>query len=328
MLPLDTPLSTPVDSSFACPSNLKEAIDWILRVTGKDGQSVPGGDGSSGLAGAVSKLLSAADIEQLKPPITINKGLIENLATGLAKFIGYDNSRQGTITNGGIAAVPSAGGKPHYSIQSASSGGYYLTYDPGNSGCNWNDVQTSATNKEICARIFLSVIPLIWSALSYLYFKCRQGAEWHEEIFVGGPLGDFMFSMWLNPSRLQKNQKGNHVVTSALSKFEEFKTAQTENSYADFVQKLRDTGLQKWQGSSPSPSQSHFLSGLYFLSQAYFQHQQGQRPKEAATSPSTIRQMLYFLGALPYTAQFGELDTYITNHFKGPCSPSFWTKPG
>ncbi|GIX64681.1 variant erythrocyte surface antigen-1 family protein [Babesia caballi] len=100
---LTLPLSTPLSGR---PSNLKEAIDWILRVTGKDGQD-SGGSGHSGTAGlqmAVNDLLSTAGITQIKPEIKINQTLVENLAGGLAKFIGYkENNKNGLIGIGGIA---------------------------------------------------------------------------------------------------------------------------------------------------------------------------------------------------------------------------------
>ncbi|GIX66387.1 spectrin repeat superfamily Extracellular matrix-binding protein, putative [Babesia caballi] len=42
-----------------CPSNLKEAIDWILRVTGKDGGG--GGGNEQKLAEAITKLPGFTD---------------------------------------------------------------------------------------------------------------------------------------------------------------------------------------------------------------------------------------------------------------------------
>ncbi|GIX61067.1 variant erythrocyte surface antigen-1 family protein [Babesia caballi] len=94
-----------------CPSNLKEAIDWILRVTGKDGQDT-GGTGA--LSNAVTHLLG--DIHPSEPELqkkfetikgALNSsptGLIDHLANGLAKFIGYeDNNNNGLIGVGGIA---------------------------------------------------------------------------------------------------------------------------------------------------------------------------------------------------------------------------------
>ncbi|GIX63897.1 variant erythrocyte surface antigen-1 family protein [Babesia caballi] len=93
-------VASPRDS----PSHLKEAIDWILRVTGKDGQG--GGDkgGTEGLQKAVNDLISTAGVTERNPEITITKDILDNLATGLAKFIGYkEHNNNGFIGVDGIA---------------------------------------------------------------------------------------------------------------------------------------------------------------------------------------------------------------------------------
>ncbi|GIX63100.1 variant erythrocyte surface antigen-1 family protein [Babesia caballi] len=94
------PLST---SLMECPSNLKEAIDWILRVTGKDGG---GGDGTAALAEAVKKLLES--VKESNPGFNKQEfenvmnaldgtsgsgGLITKLAEGLQQFIGYEKGK-------------------------------------------------------------------------------------------------------------------------------------------------------------------------------------------------------------------------------------------
>ncbi|GIX65331.1 variant erythrocyte surface antigen-1 family protein [Babesia caballi] len=134
-----TPLSAPVSLPFDCLSNLKQAIDWILRVTGKDGQ---GSDNTRALAKAVRELLQSAvteishmiskghvrgdEFNELKEglekaeewvekDVTIGffgntNGPISHLSDGLAAFIGYgskgtfsDYSTTGRLTGAGIA---------------------------------------------------------------------------------------------------------------------------------------------------------------------------------------------------------------------------------
>ncbi|GIX65949.1 variant erythrocyte surface antigen-1, alpha subunit [Babesia caballi] len=76
------------------PSNLKEAIDWILRVTWKDGQ-VTGG--TRQLAGAITRLLDGVQSSspELEPRLNEIKealspggtdGIIGALANGLEGF--------------------------------------------------------------------------------------------------------------------------------------------------------------------------------------------------------------------------------------------------
>ncbi|GIX61037.1 variant erythrocyte surface antigen-1 family protein [Babesia caballi] len=108
-----------------CPSNLKEAIDWILRVTGKDGGGSD--DSTVELAKQLHMLLkdvSKDDIGQSGREAEVVKrltgllgdheshevlqGLITSLASGLATFIGYSGgiltgSPTPIITGAGIA---------------------------------------------------------------------------------------------------------------------------------------------------------------------------------------------------------------------------------
>ncbi|GIX63659.1 extracellular matrix-binding ebh [Babesia caballi] len=95
------------------PSNLKEAIDWILRVTGKDSGGGQGEVAISKLSEQVRKLLeeveksasgTGAEITKVKKALDGGK-LIINLADGLRQFIGYNGSGNGApeITGAGIA---------------------------------------------------------------------------------------------------------------------------------------------------------------------------------------------------------------------------------
>ncbi|GIX64872.1 uncharacterized protein BcabD6B2_43070 [Babesia caballi] len=114
LLRIDTHSSAPADLSFGCSSNLKEAIDWILRVTGKDGQTT-GGDGTQQLATAVAELLGGVQsssselqkkFQEIKNALNSGSGtgLIAKLADGLQQFIGYkDNNKNGLIGVDGIA---------------------------------------------------------------------------------------------------------------------------------------------------------------------------------------------------------------------------------
>ncbi|GIX61534.1 variant erythrocyte surface antigen-1 family protein [Babesia caballi] len=94
---------------FARSSNLKEAIDWILSVTGKDGQDAnsQGTEAITALSKQVKELLGSVEgyatglsyqeIENVTKALgSGNDGLISKLADGLQQFIGYDPSG-GTI---------------------------------------------------------------------------------------------------------------------------------------------------------------------------------------------------------------------------------------
>ncbi|GIX62400.1 variant erythrocyte surface antigen-1 family protein [Babesia caballi] len=122
MLPLYSPLSYSVNLSFGCPSNLKEAIDWILRVTGKDGGG--GGNGTTDLTDAVENLLEGvrsssseleSTLEKIKEALKTqnNDGIIGALGEGLNKFKeGIQKSPNdnvyNTLTNNSLTDVPNA----------------------------------------------------------------------------------------------------------------------------------------------------------------------------------------------------------------------------
>nr|AAF31356.1 p9.6.2 variant erythrocyte surface antigen-1a [Babesia bovis]ABC59571.1 C9.1 variant erythrocyte surface antigen-1a [Babesia bovis] len=54
---------TPKASLCDSPTNLKEAIDWVLRVTGRDGKKLGDGECICGLAAAVTDLLQSVQLE-------------------------------------------------------------------------------------------------------------------------------------------------------------------------------------------------------------------------------------------------------------------------
>ncbi|EDO08333.1 variant erythrocyte surface antigen-1 alpha subunit [Babesia bovis T2Bo] len=53
----------PYDKLTDPPTNLKEAIDWVVRVTGKDGKKLGDGECICGLAAAVTDLLQSVQLE-------------------------------------------------------------------------------------------------------------------------------------------------------------------------------------------------------------------------------------------------------------------------
>ncbi|EDO05599.1 variant erythrocyte surface antigen-1 alpha subunit [Babesia bovis T2Bo] len=54
---------TPKESLTEAPTNLKEAIDWVLRVTGRDGKELSGDECICGLASAVTDLLQSVELQ-------------------------------------------------------------------------------------------------------------------------------------------------------------------------------------------------------------------------------------------------------------------------
>ncbi|GIX62724.1 variant erythrocyte surface antigen-1 family protein [Babesia caballi] len=341
-------------------SNLKEAIDWILRVTGKDGQDSSGG-GTQELASAVSILLASvkssspeldSNFQKIKGALISsgNNGLIDNLATGLAKFIGYENGG-GNIGKGGIA-VGKGGttGEPWKPAENRKGAkGYVYSYDPAEA--NW---KSDGTIEQICAKIFLGCLPMIFSALSYLYWRCHEnGGGWKGYRFKGdGPIKTFMVGNGYKVSELNDGMMGSHITYSAMthSNFKDFKegmdkaaltakeraekekeawrkiypnTSSQSNfnpkpTYPEFLTELQKNGQDKFPQIF-SNVQNDSLSILFHISKLYFNAKHfaiSKLPDFKPKSPSTIREMLYFLAALPYSPNYGALGTYISDHFK------------
>ncbi|GIX62590.1 extracellular matrix-binding ebh [Babesia caballi] len=293
-----------------CPSNLKEAIDWILRVTGKDGGGGGGTNGTEQLADAVSKL--SKDVKASSPELkeklekiegalgTPSTGLIESLATGLATFIGYSG------TNG------------------IKSGSYKSTYGVGARWQNgWNN--SSDSGAQTCAQIFLGCVPIIFSALSYLYWKCKQRHSqggWEQMYFNGSGYGQnlkaFMVGQGYSADHLSK-QKGSEVATSLQSLGMSSVTA-TQSSHTDLLNDLNIKLEEALKAvASPPPITTnlngHSLSALFYLCRCYFTGKQIMQSKRDTTSkhrpPTSIREMLYWLSGLQFSPYYSDIEKQI-----------------
>ncbi|GIX64666.1 variant erythrocyte surface antigen-1 family protein [Babesia caballi] len=369
-----------------CPSNLKEAIDWILRVTVKDTVSGGGdGNGAEGLANSVNDLISTVGIKEIKPPIKIDQTLIDNLATGLAKFVGYDDIKKGQIGDKGIAGVPRGGqantknkhptpwtqeelNKERSSIRIPK--GYVYSYEPKTTQWNnqWDNGSHAGAQK--CAKIFLACLPMIFSALSYLYWRCSRGYiddGWQsmslKDSGLNAGLSYFISGHGFRTSELNGKIAGSGVVSAMTDdNFKDFKTAldqantvattraNSENAartklgigqsympshmprkpftpvpannkptYREFLHELRENGKENSGSSITTNAKHNSFSILFHISCLYFtakQKRQSTDPAFKPRSPSTIREMLYFLAAFTYSTSYDTLNAHISNHFK------------
>ncbi|GIX61611.1 variant erythrocyte surface antigen-1 family protein [Babesia caballi] len=202
------------------PTNLKEAIDWVLRISERDTKdtgSLRGYQAIQGLANAIKQILENNRngyflnlhkvLIQYKEYIEENKNriipslegilidLINCFVKCLSRFIGYDENGNGTITGQGIAIgrngpgtklKPNGPSEPWESIneknKSAKNVGYALVYDP--KRAKWNDSwKEDHTEAQTCAQIFLIAVTLIFEGLTTLYWKCSAPNKWSKERF-------------------------------------------------------------------------------------------------------------------------------------------------
>ncbi|GIX63479.1 variant erythrocyte surface antigen-1 family protein [Babesia caballi] len=324
-----------------CPSNLKEAIDWILRVAGKDGGG--GNDNGPKLAQAITELPEfkeaikaaakklrensdvnmALALEKLEASGTLGE-LINKLADGLKGFIGYQGN-DGTIGQIiGIAMKPTENnGKPYESRNKAkedSAGyisykkGYIWSYPKGMTWQNgWNN--PSHAEAKTCARIFLSCIPLYYYGLGFLFLKCQKPeieGGWSDHSLNGDKdLTYFLRSQGFGREELRDDKKtGSHVVSSALNTFSEFNGAKTTlKNFVEFLSKIGSNLNDAIKGESKSAEKlkEHCIPALFLASSTYFTHKRSINPTQSPQPPSSIRTMLYWLSGLMITPQFGEL---------------------
>ncbi|GIX62508.1 variant erythrocyte surface antigen-1 family protein [Babesia caballi] len=191
---------------------------------------------------------------------------------------------------------------------------------------------TKDTNDLKCAKIFLGCLPMVFSALSYLYWRCHENGGGWNGIKVGGDksgkddLKDFLYSMAYGSSILSVGKTGQSV-SRALEKFEDLKdgmqkaqqaaqqrveeasnakpatpptpaptATEVKATYPDFLKELRTSGREKL-------NQQHPFSTLYAMATLYFTGRHIQSADDTKSSPSTIRRMLYFLAALPFSPE-------------------------
>ncbi|GIX63236.1 uncharacterized protein BcabD6B2_26710 [Babesia caballi] len=123
-----------------------------------------------------------------------------------------------------------------------------------------------------------------------------------------------MGSMAFADGILNTGKNGTAVVGAAFSKFTEFKeaTQPSDGSFATFTKELGE------KVSSQSGYTGYPLSVLFYGASCYFRCQQIKHAKLEPKSPSTIREMLYFLAPLPYASVYDELENHITTSLSTP----------
>ncbi|GIX64736.1 uncharacterized protein BcabD6B2_41710 [Babesia caballi] len=245
------------------PTNLKEAIDWVLRVSGGD---CLGGNDTDLLATALSGHLQSnrntydAFVRVIHEAVNKDtprsgNGLISRLATGLKAFIGYkyetSQPPKWEITGDGIVT------KGKY-----DSPGKYSTYTSAYDRTSWfTDVYSNDSNyvkRNVCIQCFFIAIEKIFEGLTDLYLKCQT--EWKSGT-NGEKIKTFLHHNGFGNTTLRDSLTGEQIISQALQNFTEFKTAYNaagdNPSFHAFRHHLEQNALSK-------PTKSP-LSALYIL---------------------------------------------------------------
>ncbi|ORM39606.1 uncharacterized protein BXIN_2216 [Babesia sp. Xinjiang] len=286
------------------PGNLKESIDWILRVTNKDGLNGGKNGNATKLGEEVAKLLEndRKVLEKVIPQLN-NGQLITNLAEKLATFIGW---------NGGGKLDGSKG---------IAKNGYTSSYKK---EATWSSAEN---DQQLYARIFLGTIPVIFSGLSYLYWQCNEGngsgatgdgTRWTPQYInqPSNPLGIYFVCCGYDLTKLNQNKKGQQVGTTCFQQFTEFTngaTNGTANGTANVSDPYPEYIKEVLTNNNNTNVETHPLTALYICSTYYFQ---SQFNNAGTRTPTTIREMLYWLMALPYSGCFQYAEQEIKNGIK------------
>ncbi|GIX61764.1 variant erythrocyte surface antigen-1 family protein [Babesia caballi] len=298
------------------PSNLKEAIDWILRVTGKDVLGFNNSRVSSNirtLAKALKELLDEVEnrespamqgvLTAIEQDCDYGSGPISNLADGLGSFVGYTGGKMGSR---GIGSSRGDNGKQKYeSAYSASS----------IAGAAW-DVGLSEDEKRACAIIFISCVPIYYYVLTYLSWRCLDGygnGEWsayHFDGVNGGgtDLEDFMKSMGFESVSLSHNT-GETVMDAVAKKISDLQTTKNGPSYSELLKQMEVNGTNLKNSAVNYP-----LYGLYFAALSYFDSHI-QNGEVITNAIKQIKSALESLTIPPTsgTASYGTLKGHIKN---------------
>ncbi|GIX64336.1 variant erythrocyte surface antigen-1 family protein [Babesia caballi] len=290
------------------PENLKEAIDWVLRVTG--------GDNApmiymplfiNDVDKIVNKYLYTNDAFPGKIIRSIEddkgsfpEGPIKKLAEALRKFIGYQWEKKSS--NPSEWKINGSGIVKHGVIYTSSKGQPQPQPPPDDS-------------KKKALQNFFTAIEKIFEGLTELYLKCKT--EWKTENLGGNSGGsnlkEFMAQNGFEETQLNPSMTADKIASEALQGLKEF-----DKAYNSLPTSL-DAFRSKLQQTAISRPIDYPLAALYILATyAYVQ----------STSPATPSFLGYSglttLGGGAYGFNLGGLGTFRNGH----CNVVYHGVPG
>ncbi|EDO06182.1 variant erythrocyte surface antigen-1 alpha subunit [Babesia bovis T2Bo] len=227
-----------------------------------------------------------------------------------------------------------------------AEGGYTITWAQlGDTTFDNDGAVNPSQRRHQCAHILLGSVCLIWSGLTYMYWTgkyAETSPRWNNHILDGSGLDDGTLSQWLQalgfPREMLNNSGPGNRLDAVI--WDGFK----EKFYLGFPDTSSDNGhgQDSWDNSFRNPAGMNFagyihtlekgafgdsvfkadksvpdqnklgpLYKLYILSCAYFTGLQKKTPPKADNkTPRTIREILYWLSALPYSQAYKQLLDY------------------
>ncbi|GFE55247.1 variant erythrocyte surface antigen beta subunit, putative [Babesia ovis] len=239
------------------PTNLKEAIDWILRVTNKDGQ----GNGASGssthmfceLAAALRDLLSDVDQELLDNERTLVSEVVDTIrdvgGTYYLKemIIMFGQGLQGMVMGKGGSSSGINGIAEHGICCKNGTSTYKSSYD--SSKATWDKVRADDANVITCAKTMMGCIPLIFGAITYIYWKSSYGSG------SGFDCHDYLKALGYKDSELNSEKKSStdikSIIEGAFPAFSEVRKKSNDSTYAKFLMDLEKEASNSKHSGQP-----------------------------------------------------------------------------
>ncbi|EDO05228.1 variant erythrocyte surface antigen-1 alpha subunit [Babesia bovis T2Bo] len=205
---------------------------------------------------------------------------------------------------------------------------------------------SASSRRHHCARILLGSVCLIWSGITYMHWTGKwhiTSPYWNNHILDGSSLDDGSLSQWLQALGFPKdmlNDKGpknrlDQVIWDGFmgklflgfthpkgSNAVDGNTAKQpyDMNYAGFVHTAhRDSFnnearvFKNGDDSSTSDIDQNKIGAifkLYIISCAYFTGLQKRTTESTPRTPKTIREILYWLSALPYSSAYKDMLGY------------------
>ncbi|GIX63896.1 variant erythrocyte surface antigen-1 family protein [Babesia caballi] len=181
--------SQPYQTLKHTPTNLKEALDWMVRVTGEDDPTDGYRQSSIDSLGAALRMILDGEKckcidenlrttferiletfkEQLGDRIGRNSSPVDKIVQACAFFVGYDKG-DGLISGNGIGRKNSGN----------LTNGYKSSYS---TDASWTEFKNNDGDIKEAAKNFPKAITIIYPKLVYLYLKCQRYGDWNKQTF-------------------------------------------------------------------------------------------------------------------------------------------------
>ncbi|GIX61268.1 variant erythrocyte surface antigen-1 family protein [Babesia caballi] len=297
------------------PKNLKEAIDWVLCMSGNYGE---GKKAIQKLAKEVLILLNTATVGE-HPVGNVHGVSVATLLCGDANGSGYgaDNYKPiESLGNGLRALIGWQGG----TVGTNGIGKQEYEY-------SYKDQNTSSSvDNDNAAKIFLALIPLVFFALGFLYWQCQ--GQWKTSTVGDGPLHEFLVHMGFTAENLNKDIDGSQI-SGMFAHFDEFKNAEWKPTYPAFLQKVGKEGKMRFMFKpSHVPLYILCLIALTYITKTSNPSLTDKIPQTQNDIIETLNKLSEAMGNLRVSGleklsnAYLELNTAITNAIKSTESTS------